>query len=86
MKKSILLIVFLLMFVSFAQAQKEKKIKSKRLTKEQAANMTPDQRFVYENNRKSKGKDVSIKKRVKIDMKQDRKSRKIKKTHPKRKN
>ena len=59
--------------------------KNSKLTKEQSSKMTRDQRVVHEANRKSKGgkKDVSWKKKVRIDKKQARKSRKIK--QPKRK-
>jgi hypothetical protein len=59
--------------------------KSSKLTKEESSKMTRDQRVVHEVNRKSKGgkKDVSWKKKVRIDKKQARKSRRTK--QPKRK-
>jgi hypothetical protein len=49
------------------------------LPKEESARMTQDQRVVYETDRKTKHgkKDISLKKRVKVAKKTDKKSRKI---------
>lgn len=67
-------IFFLLLIISSAYAQKTPKV-----TKSQTKQLTPEQRLVLESNRKSKGgkKKLSMKKRVKIDKKQDRKARRI---------
>jgi len=75
MKKAIVLFVLLaISTVTFAQK------KSKKLTADESAKMTPDQRYVHESTRKSKGgkKDISIKKKIRTEEKQDRKARKIK--------
>jgi len=70
-------LVCLLFICSLAQAQS----KTKKLSKEEAADKTPDQRLVHETNRKSKQgkKDISTKKKVKMEQKQDRRARKTKK-------
>jgi len=66
-------------------AQKEKKIKSKRVTKVEAADMTQDQRLVHESERKSKkNKPVSMQKKVKIAKKQNKSARKTKSPNAKR--
>lgn len=54
--------------------------KAPKVTKSQSAHLTPEQRLVHETNRKSKGgkKKLSMKKRVKIDKRQDKRARKIK--------
>jgi hypothetical protein len=54
--------------------------KKRKLTKEESAKLTQDQRVVYESDRKSKNgkKKLTMKQKVKIDRKQARKSRKIK--------
>jgi hypothetical protein len=73
MKKSILLAVIMLTgFLAWAQQQKK-------LTKEESAKMTQDQRVVYENDRKSKQgkKDVKLKKKIRTAKKQDRKAARI---------
>ena len=88
MKKAILLFV-LLAVSGFAFAQK----KSKKLTAEESAKMTPDQRVVYENERtekrgkktagtkvSKKQREKSLKKKIKTEEKQDHKARKIKST------
>lgn len=80
MKKLLSLLIFLLLTgVAYGQ-------KAKKLTKVESANLTQEQRNVRETTRKSKGgkKDLSMKKRVKIDKKQDKKARNIK--SPKQKN
>jgi len=76
MLKKGLISVGLVMACTFAFGQSS----SKRLTKEQSARMTADQRFVHEADRKSKHgkKDLSMKKRVKMSKRQDRRSRRIK--------
>ncbi|HZY78563.1 MAG TPA: hypothetical protein VFE50_03505 [Cyclobacteriaceae bacterium] len=76
MKKAILLFV-LLAISTFTFAQK----KSKKLTTEESSKMTSDQRYVHESTRKSKSgkKDLSLKKKIRTEEKQDRKARKIKK-------
>jgi len=75
MKKAILLFV-LLAISTFTFAQR----KTKKLTTDESAKMTSDQRYVHETQRKSKSgkKDLSMKKKVRAEEKQDRKARKIK--------
>jgi hypothetical protein len=75
MKKAILLFV-LLAISTFSFAQR----KSKKLTAEESAKMTSDQRYVHESTRKSKSgkKDLSLKKKIRTEEKQDRKARKMK--------
>jgi hypothetical protein len=76
MLKKIMLFAGLSLLSSFAFAQRGKK-----LTKEESASMTSEQRLVHETNRKSKHgkKNVSLKKKIKISKQQDRRSRRIKK-------
>jgi hypothetical protein len=77
MKKFVLLLSVLLAISTVSFAQK----KSKKLSADESAKMTADQRYVYESNRKSKGgkkKDASLKKKIRTEEKQDRKARKIK--------
>jgi hypothetical protein len=70
--------LFLGCSIAFAQS-------SKKLTKEESASLTSEQRIVRESDRKSKHgkKNLSLKKKVKISQKQDRRVRSIKdpKTH-----
>jgi hypothetical protein len=68
------IIFFILLLASGAYAQK-----APRVTKSQTKQLTPEQRMVLETNRKSKGgkKKLTMKKRVKIDKKQDKRARKI---------
>jgi hypothetical protein len=75
MMKAILLFV-LLAISTFSFAQK----KSKKLSADESAKMTSDQRYVRESTRKSKSgkKDLSLKKKIRTEEKQDRKARKIK--------
>lgn len=75
MKKAILLFV-LLAISTFTFAQK----KSKKLTTDESSKMTSDQRYVRETQRKSKSgkKDLSLKKKIRAEEKQDKKARKIK--------
>jgi hypothetical protein len=75
MKKTILLFVLLAVStITFAQK------KSKKLTQEESSKMTADQRYVHETTRKSKSgkKDLSLKKKIRTEEKQDRKARKMK--------
>jgi len=79
MKRVAAVIVLLLMaLVAFPQKN------TAPLPKEEMSKMTQDQRFVHESNRKSK-KDgrISVKKKAKIQKKQNRKSERIR--APKRK-
>lgn len=83
--KSALFVFFLLILSLPSYAQK-----SNRISKTESAKLTQEQRIVLESNRKSKGskKDISMKKRVKIDQKQDKRARSVKKSKqkaPKRK-
>ncbi|HMJ70987.1 MAG TPA: hypothetical protein VK508_18930 [Cyclobacteriaceae bacterium] len=75
MKKAILLFV-LLAISTFSFAQR----KSKKLTVDESAKMTADQRYVHESTRKSKSgkKDLSLKKKIRTEKKQDQKARKMK--------
>lgn len=79
MKKAILLFVLLAAStISFAQSR------PKRASQDESAKMTPDQRYVRETTRKSKNgkKDISVKKRIKTQDKEDRKARKMKPPPP----
>lgn len=80
MKKVLCFCIFIALSLTvFAQKKHPK------LTKEESAKLTQDQRVVYESDRKSKNgkKTLSMKKKVRIDKKQSRKSNRIK--QPKRK-
>ena len=74
MKKAILLFV-LLAISTFTFAQKRKKLPT-----DESSKMTADQRYVHESQRKSKNgkKDLSLKKKIRTEEKQDRKARKMK--------
>jgi hypothetical protein len=76
MKKTILLFFVLLAAstITFAQS------KPRKADPDESAKMTPDQRYVRETTRKSKNgkKDLSVKKRIKTQEKEDRKARKMK--------
>jgi hypothetical protein len=79
--KKILIFIFMLLSASAAFCQKSK---THKLTKDEMANMTPDQRFVHESERKAgKKSNISNKRKVKIQKRQARKSEHIK--QPKRK-
>jgi len=80
MKKSILISVCLLLAFS-AFAQKDKKLSDGKLSKEDAAGKTADQRFVHDSNRKSKQgkKKLGLKKKVGIEKKT---SKAAKRTRP----
>lgn len=71
-KHLVIIFLMLISLCSFAQ-------KGKRISKQEGANLTQEQRIVLESNRKSKGskKDLSMKKRVKIDEKQDKRTRSV---------
>jgi len=77
-KRPFLVICLLLatIAVSFGQSR-DKKIKSKKLSKSESANLTPEQRLVHESNRKSKGgkKKMSTKQKARIQKKQARAAR-----------
>ena len=75
MKKAILLFVLLAAStITFAQK------KTKKLSVDESSKMTADQRYVHESTRKSKSgkKDLSLKKKIRTEEKQDRKARKMK--------
>jgi hypothetical protein len=80
MKKSILISLCLLLAFS-VYAQKDKKLSDDKLSKEDAASKTLDQRFVHDSNRKSKQgkKKLGLKKKVGIEKKT---SRAAKRTRP----
>ncbi len=73
MKK--VLFAFLLTFLSASTLVAQNK-----LSQEERAKLTPEQRIVYDNSfkKKNKGKVVSMKKKAKLAKKEDRLSRKIK--------
>jgi hypothetical protein len=64
---------------TFGQSR-DKKMKSKKLSKSEAANLTQEQRLVHETDRKSKGgkKKISNKKKQRIQTKQTRAARRTK--------
>lgn len=79
MMKKLLFLLFIGAFLvpTVARAQK----KGKKLTTEEAAQKTPDQRFVYESERKAKSKkkkQLSTKQKVRVQEKQEAKVRKKK--------
>ena len=79
--------VLLLVFIGFTScyAQKEKKIKSKRLTKVESADMTREQKLVHESERKSKkNKPISMQKKIRLEKKQIRSSKRTKAPKPKK--
>ena len=77
MRKLFFYVVFWLMAsVAFAQ----QKVHSGKLSKDEEANLTSDQKLVRETDRKTKNgkKRISTKKKVKIQQKQARRAKKIK--------
>lgn len=76
MLKSVIFGLVLMIAAGHAQAQS----RAKKMSKEEAAGKTQDQRIVHEGNRKSKSgkKKLSTKEKVKIDQKQDRRARRTK--------
>lgn len=77
MRKLLLYVAFWLMATA---AYSQQKLHGGKLTGDDEANMTSDQKLVRETSRKSKNgkKKVSTKKKVKIQQKQARRARKIK--------
>lgn len=85
--KRILTGLFVFALFYSAYAQKEKKVKSKRLNKVEAADMTREQKLVHESERKSKkNKPVSMQKKIKLEKKQIKKAKRTKAPKPRRKN
>jgi len=79
MKKTLLIFIFIIgAFVAFSQAAKRK------LSREESAKLTQEQRYIYEANRKSK-KDgrTSLKQKAKIQKKESKRSERMR--PPKRK-
>ncbi len=78
-------ILLSLLLTNYSYAQRTPKV-----TKSQTKQLTQEQRLVLESNRKSRGgkKKLSMKKRVKIDKKQDKRARKVRHSsaRPKEKN
>jgi hypothetical protein len=77
MKKTVLVLFCLFLACTVSFAQSNKRIKSKKLSKSDAASMTPEQRLVHETNRKSKNgkKKVSAKQKMRIQKRQSRKAK-----------
>jgi hypothetical protein len=81
MKKTFLLLFCLMLSCGLAFSQsKDKKLKVKKLTKAEAANLTPEQRLAHENDRKTKGgkRKLSTKEKSKIQKRQARAARNTK--------
>lgn len=77
--------LFLFLVLGSAFAQKERKIKSKRLNKVEAADMTREQKLVHESERKSKkNKPVSMQKKIRLEKKQIKSAKRTKAPKPKR--
>ncbi len=76
--KNVILLLFLITLSLPSMAQST----GRRLSTEEAAQKTPDQRFVYETDRKSKKKkkQLSTKKKVRVQEKQEKQVRKKKPT------
>jgi hypothetical protein len=75
MKRLFLVICLLLASIALTFGQsRDKKIKSKKLSKSEAANLTPEQKLVHESDRKTKGgkKKLSTKQKSRIQKKQAR--------------
>ncbi|HCM74909.1 MAG TPA: hypothetical protein DIS90_00910 [Cytophagales bacterium] len=80
----ILFIIILALF-SFGSAFAQKKIKSKKLTKIESADMTREQKLVHESQRKAKkNKPVSMQKKIRLEKKQIKKSKRTKAPKPKK--
>jgi hypothetical protein len=78
MKKTILVLSCLLLACTLAFSQsRDKKMKTKKLSKSEAATMTQEQRLAHENDRRTKGgkKKMSTKQKAKTQRKQDRAAR-----------
>ncbi|MEQ8423170.1 MAG: hypothetical protein RIA63_00570 [Cyclobacteriaceae bacterium] len=81
--RGILILTLVFASLGSALAQKEKKIKSKRLTKVEASDMTREQKLVHESERKSKkNKPVSMQKKIKLEKKQIRSANRTKSPKP----
>ena len=75
MKKLFLVTCLLLASIAMTFGQsRDKKIKSKKLSKSESANLTPEQKLVHETDRKTKGgkKKMSTKQKARIQKKQAR--------------
>ena len=75
MKRLFLIVSLLLATVAMTLGQsRDKKLKSKKLSKSEAANLTQEQRFVHESDRKSKRgkKKMSLGQKVRVERKQAR--------------
>jgi len=85
MKKALLVLFCLSVAcgLSFSQSR-DKKMKTKKLSKREAATMTQEQRLAHENDRVTKGgkKKMSTKKKAKTQRKQDRAARNTKVPQP----
>lgn len=80
MKRLPLIVFMMLATIAMALGQsRDKKLKSKKLTKSEAANMTQEQRFVHESDRRSKKgkKKMSLQKKVRIEKKQSKAARRM---------
>ena len=80
MKKVVLIVWFMLATFAITYGQsRDKKLKSKKLSKADAASMTQEQRFVHESDRKSKKgkKKMSLAKKTRIEKKQSRAARRM---------
>lgn len=85
MKKTLLVLFCLLLTCGLAFAQgRDKKMKVKKLSKQEAATMTQEQRLAHENDRVTKGgkKKMSTKQKAKTQRKQDRAARNTKVPQP----
>ncbi len=74
MRKTVTLFIILVACVTVSAQQKQRK-----LTNDEASKMTQEQRLVYETDRKSKNgkRSLSLKKRERINAKQQRRSERI---------
>jgi len=77
MKRLLIVTCLLLATIAGSYGQgRSKEIKTKKLTKDESASLTPEQRLVHETNRKTKSgkndKKLSTKKKAKIQKKQAR--------------
>lgn len=73
-------IILLFVFLAFSTTATFAQMHGKKASADESKKMTPDQRYVRESTRKSKGgkKDISVKKKIRTEKKQDRKARKMK--------
>ncbi len=83
--KSVFTILLILSIEGLTHAQGEKKIKQKKLTKVEAADMTREQKLVHETERKSKRNNpVSMQKKIRLEKKQAKSAKRTKAPKPKR--